>query len=95
MLTAEEVKHIATLARIGLTEEEIPRYQKELSSVLDFFRALEAVNTDAVGAVDSGTGMHGNARQDRREDFPVSDRERLLRNVPDIKGGFVKVKSVF
>ncbi len=95
MLSEEEVKHIATLARIGLKEEEVAQYQKELSSVLDFFRELETVNTDAVESVDYSAGMHSHARQDRREDFAVSDREMLLKNVPELKNGFVKVKSVF
>lgn len=95
MLTQEEVKHIATLARIGLKEEEVAQYQKELSSVLDFFRELETVNTGVIGSVDYSTGMHSHARQDRREDFAVSDREMLLKNVPELKNGFVKVKSVF
>lgn len=95
MLTAEEVQHIAALARIGLKEEEAARYQKELSSVLDFFRELEMVDTDVLGSSDDNAGMHSNARQDRQEDFPVSDREGLLKNVPEIKDGFVKVKSVF
>jgi len=41
MITKEEVKHIAKLARLGLTEKEIGKYQKELSSILDYIEKLK------------------------------------------------------
>jgi len=41
MITKEEVKHIAKLARLGLTEKEIETYQKELSSIFDYIEKLK------------------------------------------------------
>jgi len=40
MITKEEVKHIAKLARLGLTEEEITKFQRELSKILDYIEKL-------------------------------------------------------
>jgi len=37
MLNKEDIIHIATLARIGLREDEIEKYQRELSLILDYF----------------------------------------------------------
>lgn len=95
MLSQEEVKHIALLARIGIKEDEIEKYQKDLSAVLDFFRELEAVATDDVEAIGHITGTADVARRDRAEDFGIAGKEMILSNVPETKNGFVKVKSVF
>lgn len=95
MLTKDEVKHIAHLARIGLKEEEVEKYQKDLSAVLDFFRELEGADTDKVEMIGHITGRTGEARDDRTEDFGSFGKEALKKNFPDAKDGFLKVKSVF
>lgn len=95
MLSIEEVKHIALLARIGIKEDEIKKYQKDLSSVIDFFHELETAVTDDVLLPGHITGMSDVARVDQVEDFGEFGREAILNNVPVKKDGFVKVKSVF
>jgi aspartyl-tRNA(Asn)/glutamyl-tRNA(Gln) amidotransferase subunit C len=95
MLSKEEVKHIALLARIGIKEDEIEKYQKDLSAVLDFFRELETVATDDVEAIGHITGTADVAREDRTEDFGVLGTQNIRNNFPDTKDGFLKVKSVF
>ncbi|MFZ2300026.1 MAG: Asp-tRNA(Asn)/Glu-tRNA(Gln) amidotransferase subunit GatC [Candidatus Moraniibacteriota bacterium] len=95
MLTTEEVKHIALLARIGITEDEIEKSQKDLSAVLDFFRELETAVTEGILPIGHITGMTDVARTDRAEDFVVSGQEMIRENFPDAKDGFLKVKSVF
>ena len=44
MIKKQEVQHIAKLARLGLTEVEIKKFQKELSSILDYFATLKEVD---------------------------------------------------
>lgn len=95
MLTVEEVKNIALLARIGIKENEVEKYQKDLSAVLDFFRELEKVKTDGVEPIGHITGMVGVARADQTEDFESAGKAQMIKNVPETKDGFVKVKSVF
>lgn len=95
MLSKDEVKNIALLARIGIKEEEIEKYQKDLSAVLDFFRELETVETDGVEPIGHITGMVSVARTDQAEDFSSVGKEGIIKNVPETKDGFVKVKSVF
>jgi len=94
MLTKDDVKNIALLARIGIKEEEIPKYQQELSAVLHFFRELEAVVTDntPIGHI---TGMTDVSRADRAEDFGHAGKEAIKKSFPDSKNGFLKVRSVF
>jgi aspartyl-tRNA(Asn)/glutamyl-tRNA(Gln) amidotransferase subunit C len=94
MLTKEEVEHIALLARIGLSDEEVNRYRTDLSQVLDFFKELEILDTG--DAVETGIPEKENdTREDRAEDFGSFGKKAILANVPDAKDGYVKVRSVF
>jgi aspartyl-tRNA(Asn)/glutamyl-tRNA(Gln) amidotransferase subunit C len=95
MLSKDEVKHIATLARIGVTEEETEKYQKDLSAVLDFFQELEKLDTEGVDPIGHITGRVSEAREDGAEDFGVLGKEAIKKNFPDDKDGFLKVRSVF
>lgn len=95
MLSTEEVKHIALLARIGLSEEDVEKYRRELSSVLDFFRELEELETKEVESSGRMAGITNVSREDRAEDFENGKKEIIRRNFPDAKDGFLKVKSVF
>ena len=45
MLSREEVKHIASLSRIGIEDKEVEDYQKNLSAILDHFKELEKLDT--------------------------------------------------
>ena len=95
MLSVDEVKHIALLGRIGLTDEEVPQYQKDLSAVLDFFQELEKLPTETLEPIGHITGRTDVMREDEQESFPKEDRQTILKNAPDTKDGFLKVKSVF
>ena len=48
MISKEEVKHIAKLARLGLSEKETEKFQKELSSILDYIEKLKEVDVSGV-----------------------------------------------
>lgn len=94
MLTKEEIQHIAALARIGLNEKEVEKYQKDLSAVLDYFKQLEEVDTDKVEPIGHITGRLNVFRNDACEDFGSLGKEAILKNAPETKDGQVKVKSV-
>jgi len=94
MLSKEEIQHIASLARIGLNDKDIEKYQKDLSAVLDYFKQLEEVNTDGIEPIGHITGMQNVFRNDKFEDFGSPGKEAILKNAPEVKDGQVKVKSV-
>lgn len=93
-LSIEEVKHIASLARVGLTDEEIEKYRKDLSAILDYFKKLEEVNTDDIESIGHITGRFNSYREDKMQDFGGLGKEAILKNAPEKKDNFVKVKSV-
>jgi aspartyl-tRNA(Asn)/glutamyl-tRNA(Gln) amidotransferase subunit C len=95
MLTTEEVKHIALLARIGLSDSEVEKYRKELSGVLDFFHELGELDLSKETTDDGMPVKENDTREDRVVEFGGVGREDILNGVPVKKDGFIKVRSVF
>ncbi len=94
MLDKEKVQYIATLARIGLNKNEIPKYQKDLSAILNYFEKLKKLDTEKIESIGHITGRFNSEREDEVQNFGNLGREAILKNVPEKKNGFIKVKSV-
>jgi aspartyl-tRNA(Asn)/glutamyl-tRNA(Gln) amidotransferase subunit C len=92
MLTAEDVKKIAALARIEIGEHEVEKFQKELSSVLDYVDELNQVNVDGLEEVSQVTGLVNVQREDVVVDH--GNREEIFSQAPEMKDGYFKVKSI-
>lgn len=92
MLSEEEVKKVATLARIELSDAEVAKFQKDLSQVLDYVDELKAVNTDGLEIVSSVTGLENVDREDRPTLIDYQDE--IMANAPQSKDGYYKVKSI-
>ncbi len=92
MLTKEEVVKIASLARIELSDAEIEKFQKDLSSVLDYVEALKEVDTDGLDIVSSVTGLENVMREDKA--ILIEDQQDILANAPERKDNYYKVKSI-
>ena len=86
------VRRIAHLARIDVSEAELPHLQVEINAILKFIEALEAVDVEGVEAMTSVIPM----RLPMREDV-VSDGEiaaKVLANAPLTEDGFFLVPKV-
>ncbi len=91
-LTLDEVKHIAELAKLNLTEEEQLRFQKQLSAVLDYAAELRATDTSKV----SPTATVLPLRTVLREDVPRPSlpRDEILKNSAEQEAGCFRVPAV-
>lgn len=92
MLSKEEVKHIAALARVGLAEEDIEKFQKDLSSILDFVEQLKEVDISGVEPAAHITGLTNRLREDKVEEF--ENKAGIKKLFPEEREGYDKVKSV-
>ncbi len=92
MLSEEEVKKVAGMARIALTDEEVKKFQKDLSSVLDYVAELQQVDTEGLEIVSSVTGLENVERLD--EPRLIDYQEEIMANAPDRKDRYYKVKSI-
>lgn len=80
-LTKEQVRHIAKLARLQLTEAEVEKFTTELSSILGYIEQLSKVDTKGVEATENVTGQTNAFREDViATDFPT--HEELLATSP-------------
>jgi len=93
-LTKEEVRDIALLARIGVTDDEVSLYQKDMSSVLQYFEKLQEVDTEDVEEIGHITGVTDVYRSDDVIEMDDEGKELIMNNIPSKKDGYIKVKSV-
>ena len=92
MLTTEEVKKIAQLARIELSEKEVEKFQKELSTILDYVEELKQVDVSGLEEVAQVTGLVNVQRPDKVVDH--ANREEIFSQAPEMKDGYFKVKAI-
>ncbi len=91
-ISAEDVKYVANLARLNITEEQQDKLVKEMESIISFADMLSEVNTDNVEPT-----FHALALQNvLREDVVTNnyDREELLQNAPSKHNGCFEVPKV-
>ena len=86
------VEHVATLARLKLSDEELTRYEKQLGAILEYIAKLEKVDLEGVEPLvhaAEGTNVF-------RDDVPrpCLEHHEALRNAPDKNGGFFIVPKV-
>jgi aspartyl-tRNA(Asn)/glutamyl-tRNA(Gln) amidotransferase subunit C len=94
-LSKDEVKHIALLARLGLSEEEIEKYSNQLSSILDYVEQLKEVDTQGVEPTAQVTGLENVMRQDVMAKCDNETMEKLIEISPEHEDNLIKTRSVF
>ena len=91
-LTSDDVRHIATLARVGMSDQEIELMRDQMSHILENFDVLSQVDTDAVEPTGHSVDVSTVMRED--EIAPSSPREDVLANAPSTQDAFIRVKAV-
>ena len=91
-ISRQEVEHIAELAKLGLSPEEIERFQEQLSAILDYAAILQRLDTRAVPPTAQVLGVRNVMRPDiARPSLPLED---VLANAPAHRDGFFCVPPV-
>lgn len=98
MIKKEEVQHIAKLARLGLKESDIKKFQKELSEILDYFNLLKEADVSEVEPTyhpaERFLKIIGPARKDEAKLESADVIEKIIESAPDKERNYIKVKSV-
>jgi aspartyl-tRNA(Asn)/glutamyl-tRNA(Gln) amidotransferase subunit C len=95
MISKEETEHIAKLARLGLDEDEIKKYQKDLSSILDYIEKLKEVDVEGIKPFTHSDALANVTRKDVKNKRTREQIDKLIKLMPESKDGYLKVKSVF
>lgn len=91
-LSAEDVKKVASLARLKLTVDEIDRYQQQLDSVLSYVHLLDEVDTSNVEPMAHAVEVVNVFRKDEPRDS--LEREQALANAPQTDGKSFLVPAI-
>ena len=91
-LSREEVEHLGRLTRVGLSDDDIARFQQQLSQILDHFQMLQQVDTADVEPTTHTLALLNVERDDVAR--PSSPQNEALANAPQVEDGFIRVRAV-
>ena len=88
----DQVRHIAKLARIAMSEEELERLGPELNAIIGWVEQLAEVNTEGVEPLTAVIDQKLRLREDAVTDGDI--RDQILANAPEAQHGFFAVPKV-
>lgn len=91
-VTADEVRHIATLARLKLSDGEIERFARELGAIIGYVETLSEVDVTGVEPTAHAVGAHNVFRDD--EPQPSPGAAMAMANAPQRQNDFFRVPKV-
>jgi aspartyl-tRNA(Asn)/glutamyl-tRNA(Gln) amidotransferase subunit C len=92
MISRSDVEHVASLARLGLTDAEIDRMQQQLNRILEAVGRLQSVDTSQIGPTAQVIALENVMRDDVAR--PSISREAGLANAPLREGPHLRVPVV-
>ena len=92
MISAEEVKHVAKLARLELTDDEVEKYSKQLGSILKYVEQMNEVDTTGVEPMPHPIPIYNVMREDKVK--YEQTKEELMKNAPYEEEGFFRVPKI-
>jgi aspartyl-tRNA(Asn)/glutamyl-tRNA(Gln) amidotransferase subunit C len=87
-----DVRYVAKLARLALTDDEVERFGAQLGDLLEHVDTLSKLDVSAVAATAQVVGSRNVERDD--EVRPTLDRETVLAQAPQRQGGFFRVPRI-
>lgn len=91
-ISAEDVKHVASLAKLSVSDEQLPYFTEQLGQIIGLFETLGEVNTDGVKPTVSVTDQLNIMRDDIADNW--QERDELLANAPETMDGYIKVPTI-
>lgn len=93
-LSPEQVKHIAKLARLGLSDEEVKKFSTQLTDILEYIKILDEVDTTNVESTSQVTGLGNILREDVVDREWVKREELLACSELPVEEDQIRVKPV-
>src|SRR5215471_8854367 len=91
-ISPEEVSHVARLARLALSPEELDRFTEQLGAVLEHARDVEALDTAGVPPTAHPLPLRNVLRDDVEQ--PCLDREEVLSQAPEVEADRFRVPRI-
>lgn len=91
-ISEQEIEHVAKLARLSLSKQEVIQYAAEMSNLIDFVNRLNELDTTGIEPTANAVKMENVFREDKAEQS--FGREKILQNAPSQENGCFKVPRV-
>jgi len=95
LLSRDEVKLIAKLSNLTLSEKEITKYQNQLTKILGYFQKLQEVDTAKIEPARQTTGLFNVFRNDQKAENRVLSQKAALANAKKTNQGYFLVPGIF
>ncbi len=92
MIDREQVRKVASLARLEMEPEEEEQFATQMNSILEYFEQLSELDTQDVAPTTRAIDVSNVTRPDELRPYP--DREAILNEAPDPDGDFFKVPKI-
>jgi aspartyl-tRNA(Asn)/glutamyl-tRNA(Gln) amidotransferase subunit C len=90
----EEIEHLAHLARIRLTPEELTSLETELPKIIDYVGVVSSIVADSADAKPKVGARYNVFRKDEVTNQPGEFTKDMLAEMPETKGDYLKVKKI-
>ncbi len=95
MLSADELKKLAQLSRISVSDEELATIGQEIEPILNYVKEVSSVVAgDSTGAAAAAPVLRNVVRDDGKPLPTGAFTEAILKNMPDTEDGYLKVKKI-
>lgn len=91
-ITREEVRHVASLAKLEFSEEKLDMFAAQMDDIINMVQQLAEVDTTDVPVTTHVTDAFNVMREDQA--IKGTDRDLLMENVPESQDGFIKVPAI-
>ena len=92
ILNHKIIEHVAQLAYLNLTQEEIEAFMSDLENILDKFQALSSINTEGISPTSHTSDVYAVMRDDCQSE--ALELNEVLDNAPTVDGDFIKIRPV-
>jgi aspartyl-tRNA(Asn)/glutamyl-tRNA(Gln) amidotransferase subunit C len=93
MASAEEVKKLAALARVAVSDEDLPKFVEEFDAILAYVGQLESLNIDVKAPRSAGI-VKNVMREDETPHEKGKYTEAIAAQFPEREGDYLKVKQI-
>lgn len=94
MISKEEIKKLAGLARIEMKEDEVEQLRGEMDAILDYVGQVSEVAASNSSGLERSESIRNVMREDENPNEPGNFTKEILADMPDTESGFLKVKKI-
>ncbi|MCK8607500.1 Asp-tRNA(Asn)/Glu-tRNA(Gln) amidotransferase subunit GatC [Apilactobacillus ozensis] len=91
-ITKEQVEHVASLAKLELSEKQLPYFTEQLSNIMGLFESFEEVYTSNIEPTFNVTDQINTMREDVADNW--NEKEALLQNAPDVADDLIRTPTI-